>query len=328
VTELVGEHGPELGHVQGVEERRPDGERRYLEVLKRRGAAPLPGRHPFTITSAGLTVHPQLETTVGVVRVAFDPTHRAPFDLPALDGLLAGGLTRQTMTVVAGSPGTGKTLLGLHFLLAGVTRGEPGLWLGFHETHEQLLARAAQHRLDLATAVEQGNVELLVQPPIDLDPDILAHRLAAAIEARGVRRLVIDSVAELERAVDPNRVNTYLAALVGQLRRERVTVLLTKEIGRAFTTEVDFTDLPILLLADNVLLLRHVQFQNELHRTLAVLKMRFSAHDHHIREFTIHERGMRVLEREESATGVLEGITTEAANDARQAPPTPDETRP
>ena len=266
---------------------------------------------------------------MGVVPVAFDPTHRAPFGLPALDSSLAGGLTHQTMTVVAGSLGAGKTLLGLHFLLAGVARGEPGLWLGFHETREQLLARAAQHRLDLAAAVEEDSVELMVQPPIDLDPDILAHRLAAAVEARGVRRLVIDSVGELEQAVESNRVNTYLAALVGHLRRLRVTVFFTKEISRTFTAEVDFTDLPISLLAENVLLLRHVQFQNELHRTLAVLKMRFSAHDRRIREFTIDERGIRVLAREESATSVLEGIATAAAaTDAHQTPPMPGETRP
>lgn len=76
------------------------------------------------------------------------PANRAPFDLPELDTLLSGGLTRHTNTLVIGSIATGKTLLGLHFALAGVRRGEPTIFLGFRENYRQLLLKTSPFTLE------------------------------------------------------------------------------------------------------------------------------------------------------------------------------------
>jgi circadian clock protein KaiC len=270
--------------------------RRYLEVLKRRGTAPLPGLHTFTIDNAGLTCYPQLEAVLPKDSDApFDPAARAPFDLPELDVMLGGGLTQQTTTIVAGNPGTGKTLLGIQFLAAGVARGEKGLFLGFRETAVQLIAKAAQHGLDLAGAMERDMIRLTVQPPVALDPDILAWQLHEAITATGARRLVIDSAAELEAAVARARIRDYLAAILTFLRAEGVTAIMTRETAGLFAENPDFVYEPAAVLADNVLLLRQVQARGELHRVLAVIRMRFSGHARTIRQFTITERGLTVL---------------------------------
>lgn len=84
---------------------------------------------------------------------------RAPFDLPELDALL-GGLTRGTSTLVAGSPGTGKTLLCLSFALAGVAAGEPAVFLGFHKAAEELRLKAS------ATPLPPGLATGCAAPPI------------------------------------------------------------------------------------------------------------------------------------------------------------------
>ncbi len=83
---------------------------------------------------------------------------RASFGLPAFDVLLGGGLTRESSTVVVGSPGTGKTLLALHFALAGVQRGEPCVYLGMRENRQQLLRKADSFALgsSLRAALGQG----------------------------------------------------------------------------------------------------------------------------------------------------------------------------
>jgi circadian clock protein KaiC len=293
--------------------------RRDLRVLKRRGAHPLPGLHAFTIDTRGITCYPQLESTIQPPRVPFRPSERAPLDLPALDEMLGGGLTAQSMTVVAGSVGTGKTSLGLQFLAAGVSRGEPGLFLGFHETYEQLLAKAAGIGFDLAGAEAAGLVQLMVQPPVALDADILAHILQQRISSQGTRRLVVDSVADLEALVPPSRAHVFLAAVVALLRRDQVTAVLTKETAQPFSADVDFGDLPVSVLAENILLLRQVPTAGEIRRVLAVVKMRFSDYDRQIREFTIGDQGLTVLGRWVGPLGIGPGTMGVPAPPAAEA---------
>jgi len=284
--------------------------RRYLEVIKRRGADGLPGLHAMTITTRGITCYPQLESTLPNADVPFDPAARAPFDLPELDAMLDGGLTQQTATIVAGNQGTGKTLLGLQFLAAGVARGEPGLLLGVRETPAQLMAKAALHGVDLAGEVERGAIRLLVQPPVALDPDILAWRLRDALAATGARRLVIDSVSEMEEAVAPTRVRDYLAAILTLLRAEGVTALLTRETLGAFSATPTFVDEPSAVLAENVISLRQILVGGALRRVLTVVRMRFSKHDQTIREFTITERGLRMLGRWSNEASMLQDLNS------------------
>jgi circadian clock protein KaiC len=271
--------------------------RRYLEVLKRRGASPLSGLHTLRIDATGLTCYPQFELTLPSDDVPFDPSVRAPFEVPELDAMLGGGLTRQTTTLLAGNQGTGKTLLGLQFLTAGAARGEPGLFFGLRETPAQLLAKAAAHGIALEAALEQGAIRIIAQPPVALDPDILAWQLRDAITAIGARRIVVDSVAEMEAQVDPLRSHDYLAALVTLLRAGGITAILTRETFGLFGEALTFVDEPAAVLAENVLFLRQVQTRGELRRVLAIIRMRFSDHDRTIREFTINENGLHMLGR-------------------------------
>jgi circadian clock protein KaiC len=276
-------------------ERGCTGHTRNLEVLKRRGAAPLLGLHSFIIDQRGVVCYPQFEMTLTPGETPFDPAARAPFDLPALDTILGGGLTQQTMTMVAGDPGSGKTILGLQFLAAGAARGEPGVLLGFHESSEQLLAKATQHGIDLGAAVRDGTVVLQTQPPVDLEPNIVAHELHKTLAKRQAKRLVVDSVDELESAVASERLPEYGAALVTSLRRRGISALITHEIDRRGPTE-GLSNAPLSVLAENLLLLRQITREGRRRGSLAVVKMRFSDHDRTIREYTIGERGLTVLQ--------------------------------
>ena len=284
---------------------------RGLEALKVRGQALLPGRHSLTLSEEGAQVFPRLETQVR--RATFEsgpttanmvvPQERAIFGLQELDSLLGGGLTRQTSTLLTGSLGTGKTLLGLQFALAGVSRGEPALFLGFRETAEQLLQKAdvfgLGERLRAALAAS-GGLAFQRWEPIEVDPDQVATDLLAALGQTGVRRVVIDSIAELERALGessgPARVANYLAALLAALRTHRVTLLAIKETPKVVTGQLDFSADTLAMLAENVLFLQQLAYRGRLHRVLSVLKMRFSSHDYTLRELLIAApEGIRVL---------------------------------
>jgi circadian clock protein KaiC len=86
-----------------------------------------------------------------------------------------------------------------------------------------------------------------------------------------------------------------------------VTSLFTKEVPKIAGTELDFSDTPIAILGENLLLLRYVELRGRIHRVLSILKMRDSKYDGDLREFEISDTGIRVLAPIRSATGLLTG---------------------
>jgi len=287
---------------------------RAIEAVKVRGGAPLPGLHGLSLSDVGVRVYPRLESRVASSSRGGDAGTagqgpagdaapgmtggqggpRAAFGVPGLDAALDGGLVRGTLTLAAGSLGTGKTTIVLAFALAGVAAGEPTLLLGFRETPAQLVLKA--RLFGTGSALERalapgGGLEMLYMPPVELDPDIVADQLLAALERTGARRLIIDSTAELERAVarsgDPGRAEEYLAALAVVLRRPGVTSLLTRETPLALAQTLDTAADPVGMVADSVLLLQKIATDGRLRRVISVLKTRFAPHDETLHELTL-----------------------------------------
>lgn len=300
---------------------------RSMEVLKVRGRAPLPGRHSLMLNAEGVHIFPRLESwsksaTFAGWKANTEDTairERVTFGLPELDTLLGGGLTRHTSTLLTGSVGTGKTLLALQFALTGVSRGEAAVFLGFRETGEQLVYKA--DAFDIGQQLRKaltpgGGLTLQRWEPVELDPDQIAAELLAAIERTGARRIVIDSIAELERAVLENngaeRTSNFLAALLAALRARGVTLLVIKEASKGVATQLDFAVDALGILAENVLLLQQQAYRSKLHRILSIPKMRFSTHDYRLREFVVTSpEGIRVLTSDESGEEVLAGLAEE-----------------
>ena len=294
--------------------------RRLLHVVKVRGAKPLNGIHPFTIGDAGIHVYPRFESVVPVSREHWEEA-RVGFGIPELDERLGGGLTVGTATLVAGSPGTGKTLLGLHLLVEGARVGEPALFVGFLESEGQLRAKAHTFGLDLAQAQDAGLVRLMLFPGYDVNADQVAEELRLDVQARGVRRLVIDSSTELERTIfSEERKPNFLAALVNFVRAHRVTGMMMMDVPKIVGPELDLTGSSLAVFAENLVLLRQVEYLGEMRRVLAVLKMRFSHHDARIAEYAIEPgAGIRIVGTAPAAEGLLTGLVR--AIDAARPPP-------
>ncbi len=309
------------------------GARQYrgIEVIKARGAAQLPGMHAVVLDAGGITVYPQLEERLLAESPVFAPPKakarvsgvgaasvgRASFGSTELDAMLRGGIPQGTCTVLAGSLGTGKTLLSINYALAGVRAGEPVVFLSFRESMDQIrqVGRPFAFADDLSRALDPGGgLTFLETPPIKLDADVLADRLLAEVDRHRARRVIVDSVAELERAVlhgaDPQRLEDYLAALLQAFRRRNVTALLLKETDKVVAASLELSADALSVLAENVLLLQHIPYHSRLYRIISVPKLRFSDHDTAIREFRIQApEGLRVLAAVDSDEGVLSGIT-------------------
>jgi circadian clock protein KaiC len=288
---------------------RGGGHRREIEVLKVRGAAPLPGLHPFGIDARGVTIYPRLESLVPVDAPPWTSA-RAAFGIPDVDTLVAGGLNVGTATLAAGTPGLGKTLLGLHFLFEGARRGEHGLFAGFTENAAQLRAKAGMFGMDLPAAEAAKEIELFTVPPHDLDADRVAWLIRERVERRAVQRLVIDSATELQGGLtSPERAAKFMASLAAYLRSRSVTTYMTVDVPTIVSPELSFAGNPLVVFAENLLLLRHAEFQGELHRVFAVLKMRFSEFDRALRVYAIEDGvGIRIVGPAPRAAGLLTGL--------------------
>ena len=247
------------------------------------------------------------------------PTGRAGFGLPELDGLLGGGLTRGSTTVLAGAPGVGKTLLGLAWALAEDAAARRTVVLSFGEHAVELEAKARAFGLDLAGPLASGALTLLRLAPSELQVDGAAARLLEALTPT-TERLVVDDLVALLAALGA-RAPDYLAALAEQLYARGVTSLLLYEIEAFSGFGVDLARTPLSVLADTVLILQQVASAGQLHRVLAVLKMRYSAHDRTLRELVLEAGAIRVRTRAETAPGVRAAGAAQSRGLVAEEPP-------
>lgn len=306
-TLLVGEYTereleelPELAIADGILHlvTRPYGTRdeRYLRVRKLRGSGYRAGEHAFRITADGLSVFPRLVTPVEPSPY-FATAERVSTGIAGLDRMVGGGLRRGSATLVVGAAGTGKTILGLHFLFAGAAAGEHGLLVSFQENPTLLHHLIAGLGWSPDELGERGRLTSLYMSPVEMNIDEVVQRMLAVLDARPVRRVVIDSLGDLEAASsDSLRFRGYVYALVQLLAVRGITTYATNELpvepGFAF-----FTRMGASYISDNVIALRYVSKADDARafaRSIAVVKCRGSAHDHHIRRLTIGPRGAEV----------------------------------
>jgi circadian clock protein KaiC len=224
-----------------------------------------------------------------------------------LDAMTKGGLPQGSVTLVAGGAGTGKTLLGLHFAMAGVRSGEPALYVTFQETPEHLKAIAEGFGWDLGTYVEQGLLQILYTSPVEMGVDEHTEAIKDAIDKVGARRVVIDSLMDIEIATpDKVRFKDYVYSLVGDFRSRGITSMLTNEIPELFGP-LQLSAHGISFVSDNVILLRYVEIGSTLRRGISVLKMRGHQHDKTVCEFEISGRGLKILPGFGSWVSILSG---------------------
>lgn len=244
---------------------------RCIAAKKMRGISPRLGQHTLRTDGQGVSVFPRLETLYEPEDVGLS-AERLSSGLPELDAMLAGGIPAGGSTLIAGSVGTGKTLLCLQFLLEGARRGEKGLFVSLRETPRQLVDKDRALGMDLEPALRDGLITLLHHPVIEADADEITWELWREVERLAPRRLALDGVTELEWGLGEARRRSYMAALADMLRRKGLTAVATKQIAQVVGPELDFSDTPLAVLAENLLLLRLAELRGELHRVLTKLE--------------------------------------------------------
>jgi len=222
---------------------------------------------------------------------------KASTGVAGLDEMLGGGFPEGHVVLVTGLPGTGKTCLGLEFLLAGVARGEKGVFLSLEEDVPQLLASARQFRWPVDAAVEQKLLQIVRLDPRETKQSL--HRvqgeLGKELTSLGAKRIVLDSVSLLNMLSDdePSRRAT-LFALAGACRDAGATTVLTAEAD-PLHPEVSRDGLSEYV-ADGVVVLGYARGADgrRVGLSLRVLKMRRTAHARTVQPYVIGPNGLVV----------------------------------
>ncbi|MCA1604277.1 MAG: protein kinase, partial [Acidobacteria bacterium] len=212
--------------------------------------------------------------------------------------------------LVAGSSGTGKSLLGTKFIVEGIRQGEPGIVAMFEERPVEYADRAASFGLDLVTPQKEGTLKLLYIRPLDLSVDETVREIMDTVKEMGVKRLVIDSLAGFEMALAPGFRTDFresLYRMIGALTRTGVTILSTVEVQETFTG-FTLSAYAISFLSDDILRMRFVSINGQLRKMMVVIKMRRSTHSIDMREFKITSEGFVIGQRLRGYRGLTTGV--------------------
>lgn len=282
---------------------------RRLQIMKLRGQASVPGLHTFRISGDGLQAFPRTFGLLGEGEILHSK-RRLSTGVAELDEMMGGGIPEGDSILVAGSSGTGKSVLATQFIAEGLRQGEPGIVAVFEERPRYYVERARSFGLDLTTPQQESLFNILYLRPLDLSVDETLHELLGAVRNIGAKRLVIDSLAGFEMALAPGFRADFresLYRMIGALTRTGVTVLSTVEVEETFTA-LPFSPHAISFLTDDIIRMRYVSINGELRKIMTVIKMRGGDHSKDIREYEITPKGLSIGGRLEGYSALISGI--------------------
>jgi circadian clock protein KaiC len=271
---------------------------RSLNVRKFRGAGQVRGEHTLSLSDQGVMVRPRIETFLPSFprQERTGKYARRPFNIPALDAMIGGGIPSDSNTMVMGPSGTGKTVLGMQFLAAGIAAGETVLLFTFYEQILELIAKAARLGIDLSPAYASGQLHAVWQSSVEASVDEIGSSLLAAFGKCHPTRVFIDSMQGFQVTADPEeRIQDVFAAISEYLMAAGATMMFSTETADLLgqrSIRVPFPNAS--RMCQNIVLLRHSELRGRVRKVFSVFKMRDSDFDPTVREMTIGEGGIQI----------------------------------
>ncbi len=221
--------------------------------------------------------------------------------IAGLDEITNGGLPRGRTTLVCGSAGCGKTMLSLEFLVRGALEyGEPGVFIAFEETAEELSKNAASLGFDLADLIERKKLVIdyvhldraEIEETGEYDLEGLFLRIGYASDTVGAKRVVLDTLEAIFSAFkDEFILRNELRRLFRWLKEKGVSAIVTGERGEGTLTRHGLEE----YVSDCVILLDHRVIDQISTRRMRIIKYRGSSHGSNEYPFLIDEDGISVL---------------------------------
>lgn len=270
---------------------------RKMDIIKMRGVgktSDITRSCEFKIETEGIRIFPKLEPVISDRQLG---NHQLSTGVRGLDSMMHGGIPSQSTVLVIGGPGTGKTLLGLQFIMAGLKLGEPGMIILFEEREDQLIYEASRMGWDLKGFMDSGLLRIIYAYPRDISPDEHNLEIKSQVEDISVKRLLYDGVYNLESVIpDPVELREHIRLLSDFLKYKGITVMLTNEVSKKIAPG-NIPSMSISSIADAIIMLNFTDGQNRFDRTMSVLKLRGSHHDLSIRNYIIWDHGIEIVRK-------------------------------
>lgn len=242
--------------------------------------------------------------------------------IPGMDELINGGIPQDSVTLVSGAPGTGKSIFSLQFLKEGAEKGQRCLYISFEEEPRQVISQAEEFEWNIRELQAQGNFEVIyndITRRVLKEGETYINILKKQIDEYDPDRLVIDSLTPLANfpvsfeelaqyglAEDFDRfspigiqqdllIRLQIHKLINVVRKSRCTAILVSEVRK--NSEWMSSDHVSEFLADGVIMLKYLG--GSVKRTLAIEKMRGTGHYEDEASMDIDENGVRVEKIEE-----------------------------
>ena len=225
---------------------------------------------------------------------------KCPTGIKGFDEITEGGLPRNRTTLVSGSAGSGKTLLGIDFLINGAIQfKEPGVFMSFEETEDELYTDVVSLNLDLRGLISQNKI--LIEHVILEQKDIqetnfnlegLFVRLENAIDSIGAKRVVLDSIESVFAGItDVGILRLEIKRLFRWLKEKQVTAVVTGEPAQEAYTRHGLEQ----YISDCIISLDNRVNQQIAIRRIRVVKYRGSKHGTNEYPFVIDNDGLSVI---------------------------------
>jgi circadian clock protein KaiC len=291
--------------------------RRTVQILKFRGSTHKQGEYPFTITNDGIIILP----LAGMKLVQPSSTVRIHSGTKELDKMCGGGFFKDSVILVSGPTGTGKTLMTTLFTEAACKAGDKVILFAYEESREQLMRNAASWGVNLKKWETRGLLRILCEYPEVMGPEDHLIAIKKEIKAFKPKRIAIDSLSAMERVLTLKSFREFVLNLTSYVKQREVAALCTSTTKTLLGGE-SITEAHISTLTDAIVILRYVEMHGEMRRGLTVIKMRGSWHEKEIREYVIDGRGMHLKEPfrgvESIMTGAARSVTAYEEEELRK----------
>lgn len=239
--------------------------------------------------------------------------------IAGLDKLIDGGIPENSVVLLSGSAGTGKTIFSLQFLFEGARKKEKGLFISFEQSEKKIYDQATRFGWDL----EKNTIKVVSLA--DMDIINILEQIKNNIEKLNPKRMVIDSITfmslaaySIKKLVDLEKTNVaeiyedreehdahniapqyeslvvrkLLVDFVRIMQNKGITTILTSEIPResVWLSRDTFSE----FASDGVILLKATSIGSEIHRTIEVVKMRNTKIKGGVYSFDFEKSGITV----------------------------------
>ncbi len=218
--------------------------------------------------------------------------NRIGIGIPEVNKLIEGGIPECSIVLLAGEPGTGKTIFGLHYISAGVKEGEKCAYVAIEQNPEELKIQAKILGKDVGPAEFISAKDIKYDLGLGKKPEDVIEKIKLVLEKLQklkVKRVVIDSVSSLQLE-DGIKARLVVKMLVDGLKKLGATAVITGEsLNGIYPDEVT----PFLV--DGMIVLKRTHIGNETRRVLEVIKMRLTDCNDSPQQFEITKKGIKII---------------------------------